>query len=279
MPRGLSGSLRGVALDVAELPGVRLLARPLYRRLFAGDVLPGNAYGGVFADFDEARAGAPASLPTTFDQPQSGELYADRLDHVQSVDYPVLFWLSRLFAVGCRKLFDLGGNVGTSYFGFQRVLPYPDDLSWLVHDVPAVVAAGRALAQREDIAGRLGFTNSPQDADGCDVLLCSGVLQFLDYALPDLLRSLREPPRHVLVNVTPLHPERSFVTLQRVTRRRVGIANCPYRVTALGAFIEEFAAAGYRVVDHWSTTERHMRIPFEPACSVDRYHGFCFRRD
>jgi len=33
------------------------------------------------------------------------------------------------------------------------------------------------------------------------------------------------------------------------------------------------------VVDHWSTTERHMRIPFEPACSVDRYHGFCFRRD
>jgi putative methyltransferase (TIGR04325 family) len=279
MSRGLSGSLRGVALDVAELPGMRLLARPLYRHLFAGNVLPGNAYGGVFASFDEARAGAPASLPTTFDQPQSGELYADRLDHVQIVDYPVLFWLSQLFAADCRQLFDLGGNVGTSYFGFQRHLPYPDDLRWLVHDVPAVVAAGRALAEREDGSGKLRFTDAPGDADGWDVVLCSGVLQFLDYSLPELLRPLREPPRDVLVNVTPLHPERSFVTLQRVTRRRVGIANCPYRVSALGAFVDEFAAAGYRVVDHWSTTERHMRIPFEPDHSIDRYHGFCFRRD
>lgn len=279
MARGLTASLRGVALGVAELPGVRLLARPVYRHLFARDVLPGNAYGGVFASVEAARAGAPASLPTSYDQPQSGELYADRLERVQIVDYPVLFWLSRLFAGDARKLFDLGGNVGTSYFGFRHHLPYPDDLRWLVHDVPAVVAAGRALAEREDGAGKLGFTDSPQDADGCDVLLCSGVLQYLDYSLPQLLQRLRAPPRHVLVNVTPLHPERSFVTLQRVTRRRVGIANCPYRVTALGAFIEEFAAAGYRVVDHWSTTERHMRIPFEPDHSIDRYHGFCFRRD
>ena len=279
MSRGLSASLRGVALDVAELPGVRLLARPFYRRLFASDVLPGNAYGGVFASFDEARAGAPASLPTSYDQPQSGELYADRLERVQIVDYPVLFWLSQLFAADTRKLFDLGGNVGTSYFGFRHHLPYPDDLRWLVHDVPAVVAAGRALAEREDSAGKLGFTDSPRDADGCDVLFCSGVLQYLDYSLPELLGSLREPPRHVLVNMTSLHPERAFVTLQRVTRRQVGIANCPYRVSALGAFIDEFVAAGYRMVDHWSTTERHMRIPFEPDHSIDRYHGFCFRRD
>jgi putative methyltransferase (TIGR04325 family) len=278
MSRGLSASLRGVALDVAELPGVRLLARPFYRRLFASDVLPGNAYGGVFASFDEARAGAPASLPTSYDQPQSGELYADRLERVQIVDYPVLFWLSQLFAADARKLFDLGGNVGTSYFGFRHHLPYPDDLRWLVHDVPAVVASGRALAEREDSAGKLGFTDSPRDADGCDVLFCSGVLQYLDYSLPELLGSLREPPRHVLVNMTPLHPERAFVTLQRVTRRRVGIANCPYRVSALGGFVDEFAKAGYSMVDHWSTTERHMRIPFEPDHSVDRYHGFCFCR-
>ena len=219
MARGLTASLRGVALGVAELPGVRLLARPVYRHLFARDVLPGNAYGGVFASVEAARAGAPASLPTSYDQPQSGELYADRLERVQIVDYPVLFWLSRLFAGDARKLFDLGGNVGTSYFGFRHHLPYPDDLRWLVHDVPAVVAAGRALAEREDGAGKLGFTDSPQDADGCDVLLCSGVLQYLDYSLPQLLQPLRAPPRHVLVNVTPLHPERSFVTLQRVTRR------------------------------------------------------------
>jgi len=267
-----------VAFDAAELPGVRLLARRLYRHLFSRDVLPGNAYAGVFANFEQARAGAPTSLPTRFDQPESGELYADRLDSVQIVDYPVLFWLSRLFADGCRQIFDLGGNVGTSYYGFQRHLSYPDGLHWLVHDVPAVVAAGRELAQRCDAARRLGFADSREDADGRDVLLCSGVLQYLEYTLPELLRSLREPPRHVLVNVTPLHPDRSFVTLQRVTRRRVGIANCPYRVTAVGDFVDEFAAAGYVVVDHWESMERYMRIPFEPDHSIDRYHGFYFRR-
>jgi putative methyltransferase (TIGR04325 family) len=233
----------------------------------------------VYTSFDEARAGAPASLPTSFDQRPAGELYADRLDHVQIVDYPVLFWLAQLFAAGCRQVFDLGGNVGTSYFGFQRHLPYPDGLHWLVHDVPAVVAAWRERAQRCDSAGTLDFTDSREDADGRDVLLCSGVLQFLDYSLPELLRSLRKPPRHVLVNVTPLHPDRSFVTLQRVTRRRVGIANCPYRVTAVAAFIAEFEQAGYTVVDRWESTERHMRIPFEPAHSIDRYYGFYFRRD
>ena len=279
MPRRLSRSLRQVVLDVAELPGVRLLAKPLYRKLFAGDVLPGNSYGGVYASFDEARAGAPTTLPTSFDQPQSGELYSDRLDNVQIVDYPVLFWLAQLFAAGCRQVFDLGGNVGTSYFGFQRHLPYPDGLRWLVHDVPAVVAAGRDRAQRYDSARKLDFTESRGDADGRDVLLCSGVLQFLDYSLPELLRSLNDPPRHVLVNVTPLHPDRSFVTLQRVTRRRVGIANCPYRVTGVGAFVAEFEAAGYVVADRWESTERYMRIPFEPDHSIDRYYGFYFRSD
>ncbi len=279
MPRGLSRSLRQVMLDVAELPGVRALAKPVYRRMFAGDVLPGNSYGGVFASLDEARARAPASRPTSFDQPQSDKLYVDRLDNVQIVDYPVLFWLSRLFAAGCHQVFDLGGNVGTSYFGFQRHLPYPDELRWLVHDVPAVVAAGRDRATKWDSAGKLGFTGSREDADGRDVLLCSGVLQYLDYSLPELLRQLRDPPRHVLVNVTPLHPDRSFVTLQRVTRRRVGIANCPYRVTAIGEFVAEFESIGYVVADRWESMERYMRIPFEPDYSIDRYYGFCFRRD
>ncbi|MEO6925800.1 MAG: methyltransferase, TIGR04325 family [Rhodanobacter sp.] len=278
MSKGLFGSVRKVVLDVAELPGVNLLARPIYRHLFARDVLPGNVYGGVFASFDEARAKAPSSLSTSFDQAQSGELYTDRLDNVQIVDYPVLFWLSQLFTIGCRQVFDLGGNVGISYFGFQRYLDYPDDLRWLVHDVPSVVAAGRDRATRYDSARKLAFTESREDANGRNVLLCTGVVQFLDYSVPELLQQLRDPPRHVLINVTPLHPDRSFVTLQRVTRNRVGLANCPYRVTAVGEFIAEFKSAGYDVVDRWESMERYMRIPFEPDYSIDRYYGFYFRR-
>ena len=275
---GMSRNLRRIAHDVAELPGIRALARPLYGHLFRRDVLPGNSYYGVFTSHAEAKANAPRTHATDFDLPESGDLYVDHHDSIRVSDYPVLFWLSRLLPTGLLSLFDLGGNIGTNYYGFQRHLDYPSDLRWIVHDLPAVVAAGREWAARNDGAGKLDFAASPEAADGCDILFCSGVLQYLDFSLPDLFRRLREPPRHVLINLTPLHPSRSFVTLQRVTRQGVGIANCPYTVTAVPEFIAAFQALGYAVVDHWQSLERHMRVPFEPALSIDSYHGFYLRR-
>lgn len=279
MSSGLSRNLRRIAYSVAELPGVRLLAKPLYRYLFTRDVLPGNSYCGIYANQDDALAGAPKSLPTSFDLAPSGDLYSDHLDNVRSVDYPVLFWLSRLISGRQCKVFDLGGNIGTSYYGFRQHFDYPDDLSWLVHDVPAVITAGRDWADRHDVEKKLDFTGSRTDADGYDVLLSAGVLQYLAYTLPELLAQLRDPPRHVLINMTPLHPDCSYVTLQRITRQGVGLANCPYRVSAIGPFVAEFEAQGYVLVDRWESTERYMHIPFEEASSIDRYYGFYFRKN
>ncbi len=276
---GLSRNLRRMSYDLAELPGISWLARPLYRQMFMRDVLPGNSYCGAYATFDEARANAPKTGATSFDVPESGDLYPDHLGGVRVSDYPVIFWLDQLFRSGLRSLFDLGGNIGTSYYGFQHHLVYPDDLRWQVHDVPAVLAAGREWASRNDVEGKLGFTSSCDDADGCDMLLCSGVLQYLDFSLPDMLRKLKHPPGHLLINLTPLHPSRTFVTLQRVTRQGVGIASCPYTVTAVAQFIDAFRQSGYAVVDHWESLERHMRVPFEPSLSIDRYHGFYLKRD
>ena len=179
---------------------------------------------------------------------------------------------------GQRTLFDLGGNIGVSYYGFQRHLSYPDGMCWKVCDLPAVVAAGRDWAIHNDDAGKLSFSTSRDDADGSDMLLGSGVLQYLDCTLPEILRGLGAPPPHVLINLTPLHPNRTFVTLQRVTRHGAGIANCPYTVMAVAEFIAGFEQIGYSMIDHWESFERAMRIPFEPAHSIDRYHGFYFRR-
>ncbi|MDE1892767.1 MAG: methyltransferase, TIGR04325 family [Xanthomonadaceae bacterium] len=273
-----SGSLRRVVRGVAELPLIRSLAKPVYRQLFSRDVLPGNSYCGVFASVDEARANAPESLPTSFDFVQSGDLYNDRLDSVVGTDYPILFWLSQLFAAGCRTVFDLGGNVGTSYYGFRHHLDYPEGVRWLIHDVPMVVEAGRRRAERQDPERKLQFTGRREDVDGSDILLCGGVLQYLDYTLAELLRDVPDPPRHILVNMTPLHPEHSFVTLQRVTHHGAGIANCPYRIASVAEFIAGTASAGYAVVDQWQSFERYVRIPFEPAHAVDCYYGFHLRR-
>jgi putative methyltransferase (TIGR04325 family) len=185
-----------------------------------------------------------------------------------------VYWLGRLLAEGQRRVFDLGGHIGVSYYGFGNYLEFPDDLQWQVHDTPATMAAGREWARDHDPARRLGFADSPDAADGQDVLVASGVLQYLDYTLPELLGRLAAPPPHVLLNQTPMHPGKGYFTLQHI-----GIAICPYRVMAAPGFLADMQALGYRVVEHWEAYERHIRVPFEPQCSIDCYRGFYFRRE
>lgn len=262
-----------MANECAELPGVRRLARPLYRRLFQRPYLNGFEYYGRYDSYAQALADAPSTLPASYDIAQAGDLYLGRHDRIRISDYPVVYWLSQLFASGSRSVFDLGGHIGVSYYGFARYLRYPPDMRWTVNDTDSTVAAGRAWASEHDQRGQLAFADSAAGSDGHDVLLSSGALQYLDYTLADLLRGLRAPPPHILVNLTPMHPQRGYFTLQHI-----GIAICPYRVMAVPEFVASMQALGYEVADAWESYERHLRVPFEPECSIDCYRGFYFRK-
>ena len=268
-----STKLYALAAETAQLPGVSWLAQPVYRRVFRRPVRDGIAYCGIYPSYAEALADTRPAVPTSHDTPAGSELFRGRLDCIRLCDYPTVFWLQRLLAEGARSVFDLGGHIGVSYYGFRKYVEYPVDLKWLVHDWPTVLAAGRAWAEQHDDAHQLAFTGARDAADGCDLLLCCGTLQYLDYTLPELLAELRRPPPAILVNMTPLHPSRSFFTLQNF-----GIATTPYRITSVPEFVAGFEALGYQVVDRWESRERHVRIPFEPELSIDRYYGFHFRR-
>ncbi len=271
--RVFRSKLKLIAREAAELPVVRLMTEPLYRRAFQRPYWDGNAYYGVFDSYAQAKAVVPESLPATYDLAAAGKMYAERIDSIRVSDYPMVYWLSRLLQAGQRRIFDLGGHIGISYYGFRRHLEYPDDLKWLVHDVPAVVTAGRQRASELDPEQRLSFTESRQAADGHDVLISSGALQYLDYTLSELLEELPDPPRHILVNLTPMHPHRGFFTLQNI-----GVAICPYRVMATGEFIASIEKLGYSVVDRWESQERGLRVPFSDDLAIDRYTGIYFRR-
>ena len=273
-PRGnpLRGNLRRIANETAELPGIRRLAKPLYRRMFSNN-REGNAYLGVYPTFQSAMDAAPRHLPTSYDHELAGQLYRDRLQRVTVSDYPIIYWLQRLIAAGHRNVFDLGGHIGVSYYSFRRYLDYPADLSWLVHDTPSVVAAGREWASQNDPSRQLAFADAADESNARDVLIACGSLQYLDYSLAELLGQLADPPPHVLVNTTPMHPDRSYFTLQNL-----GSAICPYRISAVPEFIDGLATLGYEVVDRWESFERHLRLPFEPGHSIDRYYGFYLRR-
>jgi putative methyltransferase (TIGR04325 family) len=271
--------LGSIAGELAQLPGLQRLARPMYRRSFRRPFRNvENSYYGVYGDYTQAAAAArefaSQSLPASYDVQAASRAYRNQLEAIRVSDYPLLFWLSRLIAAGNRNVFDLGGNIGVTYYGFGRYIEYPHDLRWQVHDMPVVMAAGRQRAAEHDPGRRLSFADAPELADGADVLVSTGALQYLDYTLADLLRRLQRPPANVLVNLTPVHPSRGYFTLQNLS-----FAVCPYRVMARPEFLADMQALGYRLVDEWQSRERCLSIPFEPGYAIDNYSGFCFRRE
>lgn len=252
----------------------RILESRYERRFLAHVSLMENLYRGVFSSFAEAAASVPPTRVTGYDNNASAELYRERTRRVFLYDYPVMLWLSRLFATGSTSVFDLGGHVGIAYYAYQRYVDYPDAIRWQVLDVPAVNAAGEAWAEVHDLRRRLTFTARGADADQTDIMFAAGSLQYLDYTLADLLNSLPHPPSHLLLNSVPIHMNTSYFTVQNM-----GTTCCPYRVTSEREFIDGLKALGYRVDDRWENPDRRCHIPFHPAHSLDRYFGFYFRRD
>lgn len=255
--------------------GTRWLIRPFYGALFQYPYYDGNAYHGVYESFAEAAAAAPASRPSTYDVAEAGNLYRSRMNQITPSDYPIVFWLSRLFDThNARCIGDLGGHIGVNYYGFQRCLDYPVDLSWRIHDVPSVMAAGRTWADSNDPRKQLQFVDSRADLDGLDVLISNGALQYLDYSLPELIDQLSKPPAHVFIGLTPMHPSKNYFTLQNL-----GIAICPYRVMQRSWLMDQMQQRGYQLRDHWESYERQLRIPYHHDHDIDCYHGMYFCRE
>jgi putative methyltransferase (TIGR04325 family) len=257
---------------LAGLPLLGAILRGRYEREFA-ESRDANLFRGVYGSYEEALATAPASLPKGYDNPASAGMYLDRTRKTYPTDYPVLFWLQKLVREGRRRIFDLGGHIGVSYYAYRRYLDYPADLTWRVHDVPAVMEQGRRHAAEKDAQRQLSFADDFADARHAEILLAMGSLQYLQDTLAERLAKLAARPPHVIVNLMPLHERASYWTLQSV-----GTAFCPYRITAAGEFLASFEKLGYALVDTWENPDKKCPIPFHPGHSLDRYHGFYFRR-
>lgn len=270
---GVLRVLAAGAERAAEFPGLRQVLAARYERRFARETPAGNLYRGVFSSFADAAASAPPSRPLGYDHESAAQMYRGRTRRVYVSDYPVMFWMAKLLEGGSRSVFDLGGHIGIAYYAYQRYIAYPGGIAWQVCDVPAVIASGREWAAEHDSLRRLTFTSDPQAADGYDILLASGSLQYLDYTLADVLAGLRQPPRHVIVNLLPVHPTHAFFTLQNM-----GTAYCAYRISAEREFVNALAVQGYSLRDRWDNPDRHCRIPYHRERSLDHYFGYCFSR-
>lgn len=234
----------------SRLPGMRQLERALRWRQFLE--LPNSCWG-VYRTFAEAQAQAPAGVPIGYDNPEAAAMYRHLLETVEPKDYAVAFWLQVHLRPGAR-VFDFGGHVGVKYYAIRTVLDFPPDVSWTVLDVPTVIEQGRILAKERPSPG-LSFTSNLADASGVDVFLASGSLQYVENPLPDMLATLGELPKCVIVSESPMVDGERFVTLQNVKSMY-----CPYLVESRSMLKVRMGDLGYRLARSWENPEKVCRI-------------------
>jgi putative methyltransferase (TIGR04325 family) len=271
MARGRGAAL-GLRRAIGRFPPVRAWRERSYERLFSSDEFFGT-FRGIFSTFDEALRSAPPNRARGFDHADYAKQFRERMQGIYSYDYPVLFWLAPTLRPGMR-VFDYGGHVGVQFYSYQRYLKFPQPLRWLVCDVPAVVEAGRAIAREQGVDDRLAFTTEVPDADGADVFICAGALQFVERPLlHETLERLKKPPTHLLLNKLPLRDGAAFVTLQNA-----GPVYVAQHVFDRRAFLSSLDRAGYELIDQWEDRVHSCRIPFHPERDVVHYSGLYLRR-
>lgn len=234
-----------------------------------------NLYRGVFKSFAEASAAIPTSKPSGYDLADlhnsslKQNLDLEEIGKFKQVDYPVLVWLAKLFK-DRSTVFDLGGNTGYSYYAYSKYIDYPPAIQWSICDVPAAVRVGNELLQRFNSPG-LSYTTNIADAEGFDIFLTCGTLQYLEPSLSELLSKLQSQPQHLIINHVPFHNGDEYITLQNLL-----VSYAPYKIQNRELFIDSIEKLGYELVDSWQQN-RTCSIPFKPERFVDAYHGFYFR--
>lgn len=228
-------------------------------------------FQGVYKTFKDAKMHIPDSKIIGYNIPEYGLLYMKRIHTIHQYDYPFLFWLSKLIHEGTR-VFDLGGSVGVHYFGYEKYLQYPKNLTWTVCDLPEVTKIGQELALKYT-KDNLHFSNSLEDADGSDILITAGTIQFIEgNFLQNGLAKMAKKPKHILINKLPLADGEQFVTLQNAEHSIV-----PSYIFNREQFIESFKLLDYIVADEWDDLSRSCIIPFYPKKSLQAYSGIYLR--
>ncbi|MGH9643444.1 MAG: methyltransferase, TIGR04325 family [Terriglobales bacterium] len=254
----------------ARLPPVRSILKRRYKNRFDRAAGTLRLFHGIYPDFASALRDVPAGRLEGHDNAPSVLRLADGRLRIYPFDYPVMFWLQKLLP-DCRLLFDLGGGVGISYFGYRKYLQCPPAMTWLVGELPAAVAHGEQIAHQEG-AESLRFTTSLEELEHADILLASGTVQLIEKPF-EMLRSVRRLPPHLLINKAPLYNRPAAVTLHNT-----GAALCASHLFNRAQFVSECQALGYELVDEWANLGLAAHVPYFPQHAIPAYTGFYFAR-
>lgn len=228
---------------------------------------------GAYPDIATALAHVPRRALAGYDHDEIVGVKQAEMAKIIEWDYPVIFWLERILAEheGRLRLLDSGGHVGAKFMAFRRLLDL-SGVEWVVHDLPPMVRAGRAMALDLGFAPNLSFVTAVPDAGSCDILLCSGLLQYLDRPFGNLVAEMPAPPRYILINKVALREGPSVVTLQKA-----GPCFLPYQIRNRHAFEGELDALGYSRLDRWDIPALSHQIESHPELGSTSSVGYVLR--
>lgn len=249
-------SLRGTINRVVHAVRRRVSAAP-----------EGPQFRGAFASYAEALAAVRPGALAGYNHAEVADISFEKMRLRTLWDYPVLFWLNRLLP-GSARLIDAGGHMGTKFRAFRGVLSLPDGFDWAVYDVPEIAKAGRARAEKDGLTG-ISFHDRLEATPPADILLASGLLQYLDTPFADFVARLPRKPQHIILNKVATREGPTIVTLEDF-----GTAEVPYQVRDHAAFVASLADMGYVIEDAWDIPTLSRT---HPAFGVSVSRGFYAR--
>jgi putative methyltransferase (TIGR04325 family) len=209
-----------------------------------GAVQEGPHFRGAFASYAEALAAVRPGVLAGYNHAEVADISFEKMCQRTPWDYPVLFWLQRVLP-NTARLIDAGGHMGTKFRAFRDVLDLPAGFDWAIYDVPEIVKAGRARAAKDDLSG-ISFYDQIEATPPADILLASGLLQYLDIPFPDFVARLPQKPTHLILNKVATRAGPTVVTLEDFDT-----AEIPYQVRDHAAFVAAITDMGYAIIDSW----------------------------
>lgn len=228
-----------------------------------------------FSQAFETRAATVASLPPEkqagYDDTGIADVSFKQMCERQSWDYPLLFWMQRLLPE-TGVVLDAGGHLGTKYIAFSDLL----DLSrtdWVVYDLPGIIAAARTKQAAGTLPSAISFGDDITALPHTDLLIASGLLQYLDISFSDFVAQLARPPKYILLNKVAVRSGPSLFTIERIGAGRV-----PYQIRAVDDWEQEITSLGYRIDDSWSIPSLSHQIATHPWLGRSESRGYLLVR-
>jgi putative methyltransferase (TIGR04325 family) len=259
--------LRRLSNRRGVFPVIRAIRElPLVRELLTAVL----GYSRPFANLTAAAAAASGYEGGGHYNPNYLKVKIPEAETVRPGDYAALFYIQQ-FMPHIRSVFDLGGNVGNLFYCYVKYLNFGRDFRWTVLDLPKTIALGRQIATGQN-ENRLFFTDRLNDADGTNLFMTSGSLQFFEQSLPSMIAGFVNRPPFVLVNREPLTDGPTTATV---------VDGETYRLPAMlhnrNSIIQGMVALGYEMLGSWQIPERSLIVPCYPDRSALEYSGMFFR--